>query len=62
MVMVSNMSGGVYGNILGKHPVVFTVKQATFVQCNTAQHNRTCVLFGLNKYGLFRSGVLPTRQ
>jgi hypothetical protein len=36
MVMVSNMYGGVCGNIVGKHLVVFTVKQATFVQCNTA--------------------------
>jgi len=38
MVMVSNMFGGVYGNLLRKHPVV---KHATFVQSNTAQHNTT---------------------
>ena len=37
-VMVSNI-GGLYGNLLGKPPVVFTVKQAAFVQCNTTQHN-----------------------
>ena len=40
MVMVSNMYGGVCGNIVGEHLVVFTVKQATFVQCNTAVGKR----------------------